>query len=309
MSNVLVDTLRTFFPNEQYSDEKIVNGVASGNILVNPSALVNYLQSALHDESLLEVELGNVSRVFFCRVLDDPPALSDDEKKEPEEEDSDDFFFDLEEEYDKGDYLNEMDHLILTPLEPAEGNYLINSAPTMVVRALTSQAAIEFCCFFKERARIVDGMQVLKLSFPEVARQVKGAREYRVKVPAEMNIEVTVKKRKSDFEFFTRPVDISMNGMSLHDPMGKKTDLRNDDRVVFKVSVNDEQVLEVGAVVRHLTRLRDAKGLQYIFGTKFEFESKHMAREIERLVASIQRERLRMLSEIEGEYGLDLTDW
>lgn len=104
----LVKTIRLFFPQDGYNEEVVADGVKNGDIITDQSLLINYLQGALHDESLLEVELGNITRVFFCRILDHPPEEDTSEQ---------------ENKYNKGDYLNDRDHLILTPLEPSEGNY------------------------------------------------------------------------------------------------------------------------------------------------------------------------------------------
>ncbi len=268
----------------------------------------------MHDESLLEVEMGNITRVFFCRVLDHPPqeiekesGKETDPPQEPIQEDVDDT--DIEEEkYNKGDYLNQVEHIILTPLEPAEGNYLISTSPRIIVRALTSQAAIEFCCYFREKTR-VDNMSVLELTFPKVARQVKGAREYRVKVPNDLNMEIVVTRQQGRLKFTTRPMDISMTGMSLYDPMGKESSLQTDDRISFRIVVNEKRLMRLNGVVCHVTRLRDSKGLQYVFGVQFDLATRALAADVEQLVATIQRARLRELSEIEDEYGVNLSNW
>lgn len=292
-------TLRAFFPQDGYTEESVTGGLENGDVIINPSLLVNYLQGALHDESLLEVELGNLTRVFFCRILDHPPEEEpEDAAEEPEESVP----------YSKGDYLNKLEYIILTPLEPSEGNYLINSSPRVLLRALTSQAAIEFCCYYTMREK-VGKMPVLQVSFPAVARQIEGAREYRVKVPGDMDLKIIVKKKGSKLKFTTRAMDMGMNGMSLYDPMGKDTQLKTDDKLSFEIVSGDMITLTVNAVVRHVTRLRDAKGLQYVFGVQLDLESRALAAEVEKTVAGIQRARLRELGGLEDEFGLNLSDW
>ena len=215
---------------------------------------------------------------------------------------------DLEDPYSKGDYLNDTEYLILTPLEPSDGNYLINTSPRVLLRVLTSQAAIEFCCFFQDKIRI-SGMPVLQLSFPQIGRQIKGAREYRVKIPSGKDYQIKVIGKKDGSEFTTGPMDISMNGMCLYDPMGKKSQLQTDEKIRLQIIEDETLLISLNAVIRHVTRLRDAKGLQYVFGIQFDLATRALAAEVEQLVATIQRSRLRELSLLEDEYGVNLSDW
>jgi c-di-GMP-binding flagellar brake protein YcgR len=152
-------------------------------------------------------------------------------------------------------------------------------------------------------------MPVLKILFPTVARQVKGAREYRVKVPTDLDLEFAVSRKKGSLKFKTRAMDISMSGMSLYDPNGRHSTLKTDDKVRFQIIEGEMLLMTLDAVVRHVTRLRDSKGLQYIFGVQFDLASRSLASDVEQLVATIQRARLRKLSEIEGEYGVNLSNW
>ncbi|MCK5069057.1 MAG: PilZ domain-containing protein [Desulfocapsa sp.] len=296
----LKETLNSFFPEANYSEKSIASGLESGDIINSTASLANCLQSALHDESLVEVELGGLTRLFFCRILDHPPELQE------EEMDSD---MDLsEEEYVKGAYLSQSDHVIITPLEPAIGNCTICSTPQVLIRILTSRAAIEFCCFFHEKTRIKN-MPVLSCSFPIVARQVKGAREYRAKIPKEMQFDVQVTRTTTNDTFSTRPMDMSINGACFYDPAEKKSDLQLDETIQLKILANNETIVSLDAHIRHITRLRDAKGLQYVFGVQFDLASQELATDIEKLVAGIQRMRLRELSDIADEFGVDLGQW
>lgn len=288
----LITTLNTFFPQERYSNDRIVEAVTDGSILVSASQMANYLQGALHDESLLEVELGNSRRVFFCRILDHPPEEEVDEDMP----------------YEKGEYLDDAQHLILTPLEPAEGNYLINASSRVLLRVLTSRTAVEFCCYFDEKIRI-GTMPVLCITFPEVARMIEGAREYRVKVPRETDIQILVNRKQDKLKFTTRPMDMSISGMSLIDPKGKESPLKSDDRLTLQVCSEDLVLFTVEAEVRHVTRLRDKQGLQYVFGVKLELGSRALKTEMEKLVAGVQRARLRELADLEGKFGVNFSDW
>lgn len=289
-------TLKAFFPQDGYTEENVENGLEGGDIIDNPSQITNYLQSSMHDESLLEMELGDLTRIFFCRVLDHPPEMVE------KTEDGEIVFQEIK--YSKGEYFNDMDHIIITPLEPAIGNFIICNTPRLVLRLLTSMAAIEFCTTFIEKTK-VHGMPVLRCSYPSVARQVKGVREYRAKVPEEMLFEVRVTGKNNSIDFLTSPMDICVSGMCLFDPAGKKSTLRPDDAIHVDVLANGEEILSLNALIRHVTRLRDAKGLQYVFGVQFDLASRALAADVEKLVAGVQRVRLRELSQIGDEYGID----
>ncbi|WP_456388064.1 PilZ domain-containing protein [Desulfolithobacter sp.] len=295
----LIQILSDYFPQKKFTGKTVATGIEDGKIIVDPVSLANHLGSGLHDESLLEVELGGLTRLFFCRILDHPP-----ETEIPGEEDENP----MESDYTKGDYLKTKDHVIITPLEPAIGNYLVCSIPRMVLRILTSRMAIELCLSF-EKKTLVQGLPALKCSFPIVARLVEGAREYRAKIPRNMLFDVRVTRKRNNQTFTTRPMDMSVSGMCLYDPAGRKTSLRQDERVHLNVLANGETILDLDGTIRHVTRLRDAKGLQYVFGVQFDLVSRAISTDVEKLVAGIQRARLRELSQLADEFGVDFGKW
>jgi len=157
--------------------------VDNWDIIVDPDKLVNLLQSCLHDEAIIEVQFDDLTRVFFCRVLDNKPEL--------EEIESDGVGMLVELKYTKTEYLTEKDHLVITPVEPSIGNFLICSVGRVLLRLLGSRSAFEFGCFFEEKIRVRE-MPVFQCSFPLLARQVKGARAYLAKIPKQMELTVHV---------------------------------------------------------------------------------------------------------------------
>ncbi|BCO08598.1 hypothetical protein GF1_09740 [Desulfolithobacter dissulfuricans] len=295
----LTQILSNYFPEEKYTENGVATGIAEGNIIVEPGALANYLESALHDESLLEVELGALTRLFFCRILDHPPE-SEVQKGKDEAP--------LESDYTRGEYLKALDHVIITPLEPAIGNFLICSTPRVLLRILTSRMAIELCLSFVEKT-VIQGLPVLRCSFPTVARLVEGAREYRAKIPKDMQFDVQITRKRNNQTFTTRPMDMSVSGMCLYDPAERNTSLREDERVHLEVLANGETILGLDGTIRHVSRLRDAKGLQYVFGVRFDLVSRAISTDVEKLVAGIQRARLRELSQLADEFGVDFGKW
>ena len=298
--DLLLRRANLFFPGVADDPESFTAAVDSGDIIVDPAKLVNLLQSCLHDEAVIEVQFDDLTRVFFCRVLDHRPEL--------EEIESDGVVMLVEPEYTKGEYLNEKDHLVITPVEPSIGNFLICSVGRVLLRLLGSRCAFEFGCFFEEKIR-VRGMPVLQCSFPLLARQVKGARAYRAKIPKEMELFIHVERQGRRENFSTCPMDISVNGMMFVDPFGKYTDLREEEKIRLAMYWPRGRSLKVNARVAHVSQLRDKSGIQYCCGIQFDLATRALARDIELLVAGVQRRRLRELSAISDEFGVDFNNW
>ena len=102
---------------------------------------------------------------------------------------------------------------------------------------------------------------------------------------------------------------MSISGMSLYDPKGKNSTLQTNDKLSVDIISGDMVLVSLNAEIRHVTRLRSSSGLQYIFGISIEAESQSIQSQVEKIVASVQRARLRKLAEIEDQYGINLSDW
>ena len=297
--------LSNFFPEDGYDLADIEEGVESGKIIFDESVIANMLKGSLLDESIVEVQLHDVDRVFFCRILDSPPNFEDD--------DNPDAGFDLVElEYDKASYLDRHDSLVTTPLEPSIGNYLISVLPQdnlrVVLRIFTAKSAIEFGCYFDSKVRVSE-MPVLKAYYPIIARRVSGAREFRAKIPQNMNFEVRVGRKGSKKNFSTTPLDIGASGMALIDPMGKRTTLEADEIVHLELQAPGQPVVLVDASIKHVTKLRNSSGIQYCFGLQFDLQTRIVTSAVEKLVGLVQRKHLRELSDLAEEYGVDYDSW
>lgn len=294
--------LQMFFPQEKYRESDIDQGVEDGIFIADATSLANKLKGTMHDESIVEVELDGLTRVFFCRVLDHPP----------EPEDADIPPETVAPPYEKGGYLNGRDHIIITPLEPSIGNFLIYPAPQVrtrvLLRIIASRQAYEIGCYFDAKVN-VGGMPVLQLTFPAIARTVENAREFRAKIPASMPFEVAVEMRGGRKKFSTHPIDISPSGMFLVDPMGRGTDLKPDESAYLELQVPGYKTVAVEANIRHVTKLRNAKGIQYCFGVQFDLATRALAASIEGMVALVQRTHLRELAEIADQFGIDYENW
>lgn len=299
-TEALLDEYNLFFPGEKQSTADFDEAVTNGDIIIDPEKIVNLLQSALLDEAILEVQFDELTRVFFCRVLEHLPEL--------EEKEMDGVIVMVEPEYSQASYLAEQDHVILTPLEPSIGNFLICSAKRLILRILSSKCAFEMGCIFDGKVR-VRGMPVLKSSFPAVVRQVKGARAYRAKIPKDMELLVTVERRRNLENFATCPIDISVHGMLLVNPFGKYADIKEDEKIRIELCWPKNQHLVLKAKVQHISQLRDKTGIQYCIGIQFDLATRSLARDVEQVVAGVQRRRLRELSDIGDEVGVDFKSW
>lgn len=296
--NKLLTKLNNFFPHSNYTVENFEQAVKNDELEIDKESFSNTLKGALLDESIVEVKLQGLDEVFFCRILDNPHDTNRvDSDADPNAKDS---------EYEKGAYLDTHDCLIITPLEPSMGNYLITSFPEprmqVLLRVLAYGNAFELCCFFEGRALLGD-MPVLKLTFPFVRKKIPGAREFRAKVPTDMEFLVTVERPRLK-PILTSPLNISLKGMSLLDPMGWRTNLKVGDKVMCDLEIPKEKPVLIEASVIHVTRLRNVKGVQHCFGVQFNFTKPETKSSIEKIVSLVQRRHLRELSEIEQRFGV-----
>ncbi len=294
----ILTQLQIFFPMIKYTSENIHTYVESDKLDISEKSLANTLKGALLNESIVEVELYDFEQVFFCRILDNPFPDA-----EPESHDD----LNLKQtNHETGSYLDSHDSLIITPLEPSMGNYFISiltqSKVPVLLRIVSSGDAIELGCFFEQRAS-VGNMPVLKLTFPLVARKTSSAREFRVKVPRGMKFTVTVERPKKK-TITTTPLNISHNGMSLIDPMGRRTNFQIGQKVVCDLQIPNEDPILVEASIIHVTNLRDSIGIQHCFGVKFNFTKPAVKSSIDKIVALVQRKHLRELADIEEQFGV-----
>lgn len=296
--NILLTQLKQFFPHNDYSTENLEQLIESDELNIEKESISNTLKGALLDETIVEVQLNGSEKVFFCRILDNPDAVT--------RADSDSDQNSKDHIYEKGSYLDMHESLIITPLEPSMGNYLITSSPQSKVQVLLKIVfggnANELGCFFESRILLGD-MPAIKLTFPFVRKKTIGAREFRAKVPISMNFRVTVERPKKK-PLITSPLNISFKGMSLLDPMGRRTNLKSGETVLCELQIPDENPVLVEATIIHVTRLRNLKGLQHCFGVQFNFTQPATKSSIEKIVSLVQRKHLRELSEIEETHGI-----
>ena len=136
--HTIQQNLALFFPEDAYSytRQAVEDGMKEGDILTKPELILPYMQTALFDDKILEMELDGMTRTYFSRIHDDIPDLEESEEEIGEVQ--------VETpEYKEGDYLKLMSHIICLPLEPGMGNLHIRHSQKVMIRFFTSTSAIE----------------------------------------------------------------------------------------------------------------------------------------------------------------------
>jgi hypothetical protein len=290
--------LRHYFPGGVYSDDTVEEGLAQGKFLAGREAMLSYLQTAFFDDKVLEVQLDGKPAVFFSRLKDDvpEPQVSADPAA-PQTDDSPDYI--------PGSYLTVLSHLVILPVEPGMGNVLLRASRFIVLRMFTSTMAVEMVATFADLAK-VEELPVLRLSYPEIGRVVPNAREFRAKVPENLNFEMAIDVGEDEDPLTTRPVNISIKGIA--GAVSKK------EQKLFKVGtaytinlyLDVELLLRVMGTVRHLSKNRKKFGIEYVVGIDFDTETKTQAAVIESIVATVQRAHLKELAEKSHASGIEL---
>ncbi len=289
--------LHHFFPGQTFPEQEVEEGLEKGDILIEKGRILPFLQTALIDDKMLEVELDSKPRVYFSRLKDNPPEETEDElidDKMPEEQ-----------EYGKGDYLKTMSHIVTLPLEPGLGSLQLRYSRFIVLRMFTNTYAVELCTTFETVTKVKD-LPVLRLAFPKLARIVRNAREFRAKVPDVMDFIVDIEMDENLPTLTTTPLDISLRGMSIS--------VTQDDQKMFhleavhsiKLFLNDELVVVLEGKIRHLSKVRKKGGIEYVCGIEFDLITPILAAVVETTVATVQRAHLKDLAEKSDASGINL---
>ena len=287
MNDDLLHRLQEVFPAPPLTLAQAEALVASGELLVTQQDILPYLQTALLDEKVLEVELDGLPTVYFSRLKDHPEAARDEENEEDGDE---------KEKPKEGAYLLAMSHLVVLPLEPGLGNLHLRNSRSVVLRMFTNRQAVEMASSFVELLT-VEELPVLRLAFPQMARMVENAREYRAKVPDSLNIILTLSlDDEEETEIETRPANVSLRGLSLSMRKKEQRLLTLHHPYSLKLFVDDELLIRIDATVRHLSRLRKRTTVEYLCGVEYEFRNKTQAAVIESIVALVQRAHLKDLA-------------
>lgn len=286
MTDDIKKRLYQFFPGQTFPASELELALEKGDILTTKEAILPFLQTALFDEKVLEIELDSLPRTYFSRLKDDLPDVTEDE-------------------YNQGDYLTVMSHIFTLPLEPGLGNLHLRHSRSIVLRMFTNTYAVELATTFEELATVGD-LPVLKLAYPTLARKVYNAREFRAKVPESLNFVVTIELDEDASELETVPVDISIKGMAFSVSKDEQKMFTMGRTLTLKLYVKDELQVMLDGTVRHLSKVRKKGGIEYVCGVEFDLATRTLAAVVESLVASVQRAHLKDLAEKSDASGINL---
>jgi hypothetical protein len=287
--------LHHFFPGQSFPAPAVEESLADGTLLVEREQILPFLQTALFDEKVLEVEFDGLPEVYFSRLKDDLPDHSEEDEATTPEEIG----------YQEGDYLTAMSHLVTLPIEPGLGNLHLRNSRFIVLRMFTNTYAVELGTVFEALTKVGE-LPVLKLSYPKLARIVRNAREFRAKVPETLGFVVDVEIDEEFPELTTTAVDIGLRGMAFSATKQEQKLFRPGAVHALKLYLNDELVAALNGTIRHLSRIRKRVGIEYVCGVEFELTSRTLAAVIESVVASVQRAHLKELAEKSDASGIHL---
>ncbi len=280
--------LQLFFPGEVYTPESVADMMEEGDVFLEFSTTLRYLQSALLDEKIMEVEVNNNPRVFFTRITDYPP--------EPEnEEDSI--------KYRPNSYLENLAYLVTLPVEPGLGNHLLRNSQFIKLRMFTTLYAVELGTTFQEIVYL-NKVPMLRLDFPAIGRIIRGAREYRAKVPEEMDLKILIAPRRNQAQLECEVNNISNSGISFLVSREAYKTLSVDDYLTLRVYFEKRLLVSVDGNLRHMTKIRTGSTMQFLCGVQLDLESRRIATVIESLVARVQRAHLQEISQIYQKTGV-----
>lgn len=289
--------LQLFFPDERFSAKTVEEDLANGVILSGKEAILPYLQTALLDEKVLEVQLDGMPMVYFSRLKDGIPV--------PFEANVAADTYATQYETAEGEYLAAMSNIVTLPLEPGLGNLHLRYSSRIILRMFTSTFAVEMATTFEDLAKVHD-IPVLCLAFPELGRIVRNAREFRAKVPDSLNFVASLEIDDETPEMDTRPVSVSIRGLSFSVNKKEQKLFKVNTLYSLKLFIEDELLIRIDGTVRHLARIRKRSGIEYLCGIEFDFQTKTQAAVIESIVAMVQRAHLKELAEKSDATGINL---
>lgn len=303
MNDDIKKLLQIYFPSSSYSQEELSEKFDKGEILTKEEDILPYLQTALLDEKILEVEVDRAPNLYFSRLQDNSPVPLDEKGLPVVPESKGD-----EESaiiYKPGDYLFSLDHILTLPLEPGLGSLRLRQSTSVVLRMFTKEYGIEMGTTFKDVTRVQE-LPVLQLAYPSILCIHKNAREFRAKVPDHQDFIVEIERDGPPLELSTTPIDVSRKGMGISIDKHIHRQLRLEEELILKLYIDDELRARVISKVRHLSKVRKRQGIEYCCGVEFELTSRTITSVMESIVATTQRAHLKELAKIAASRGIDL---
>jgi len=172
-----------------------------------------------------------------------------------------------------------------------------------LIRFFTTTYAVELGTVFQDLAD-VRGLPVLRLAYPAIGRLVRGAREFRAKVPETMKLIILVMGKRKHGTVRTRVVDMSASGMAFSITKEQQDLFRIDETRTIEFVHDDMMLVRLNGKVRHISKVRGKKGTEFICGIQFDLATRAIAAKIESIVAMVQRAHLKELSDLSAESGM-----
>ncbi len=285
-----VDQLyRSYFADyEGNREEAEVYAENNIQILSGAKTIVPYLQTALLEEHLIEVDIAQLTRAFFTVVADNNEIIQTLLEQEKQTL--------INPPQDLGEYLKATNFLLTSPLSPNMGNVSIRHYTSAVFKYYTGTIAVELGCTFRNVYNDSSN-PCLVFDFPQIGRVIKGFRSFRAKVLSAVNAKVSLLNDQGQaIGPFYQIEDISVSGLGFLIPDNEPSFVVGD-QLHLGVKVEGCGDLSLNGMVRRIVPLRRFNSFNYICGVQFDLETMAMATDVERLVAAIQRLHLRELAE------------
>jgi len=289
--------LQLFFPGEPYTSEIVADLLMKDDVFFNLGTMLQYLQSALLDNKILEVQVDGNPRIFFTRLHDYPPEtiinIDPTQEQEPHIP------------YRENSYIEKFSQVVALPIEPGVGNHLLRKSKCIILRMFTSLYSVELGVTYQDIVH-VNGVPMLSLNFPSIGRIVRGAREFRATVPKKLDLQLSILSSKKRRKIDCPIQDVSNHGISFIVGREGYKKLAVDDSIVLKVFLSGKLLVTIGGTIRHLSKMRSGKTMQFLCGAQLDLENRILATAIESLVAQVQRAHLQEISEISEDSGIKL---
>ncbi|MBF0620562.1 MAG: PilZ domain-containing protein [Magnetococcales bacterium] len=261
-------------------------------IVIKAVQIRNILRRAHQMSSLIEVHLDQMTsrRHYGARIVQVPGGAA-------VENEDDDLLKEYASQIDQGyggsgedqdsEEGNEGEVLVLSPLEPADGNLKIRKARQITLKFYVGKRYYETRVSFR-KVCAVDGGQGLEMSAPRALSSSSPRNQHRVNVPENIRVPVVAEKRGM-MKFNARLIDISSGGLSFSCKMQQQSLLKGD-KVTVVIGGEWGPISTFGTIC-YLATARDQDNVQKVlqqYGIKFQMLSLSDAMTVDRLVKDFQ---------------------
>lgn len=263
------------------------------NIIKDIGAIQAIFHQAAAEGGLVEVVLpAEGNRTYGARLL---PTLK--KKKKSQKEDVDDILSQFAAQVGGKKAVDQQadgepePFILLTPLEPADGNLKIRRSKQVHIAFFVGLHLYKTISRFK-KVQPVEGGMGIQLDLPDTLKHTEVRNKPRVEVPESWELRVTVQKRGCE-PITAHLQDLSEGGLSFTDP-GKKNLLQKGDKVTVSIHgpVLQGTPLSTFGTICRIAAARHKKNLQTVqqqIGVQFKMLPVTDAVTVDRLVKLIQK--------------------